>query len=104
MEIQVNDKNFEAEVLKAALPVLVDFYADWCGPCKMMAPTVAELAEEYAGVIKVAKCNTDESMQTAIAYGIASIPTLMIFKDGKIVYKTIGVTDMGTLKAAIAAV
>ena len=83
MEYKFTTENFEVEVLNADLPVLVDFYADWCGPCKMMAPIVERLAEEYEGKIKVGKCNTDENMPLAQKYRVASIPTFMIFKEGQ---------------------
>lgn len=83
MEYKFTTENFEAEVLNAELPVLVDFYADWCGPCKMMAPIVERLAEEYEGKLKVGKCNTDENMPLAQKYRVASIPTFMIFKEGQ---------------------
>lgn len=83
MEYKFTTENFETEVLNAELPVLVDFYADWCGPCKMMAPIVERLAEEYEGKLKVGKCNTDENMPLAQKYRVASIPTFMIFKEGQ---------------------
>lgn len=83
MEHKFTTANFEAEVLDSDIPVLVDFYADWCGPCKMMAPIVAKVAEEYDGRMKVGKCNTDENMPLAQKYRIASIPTFMIFKNGQ---------------------
>lgn len=83
MEYQFTESNFEAEVLQSELPVLVDFYADWCGPCKMMAPVVEKLAGEYEGKIKVGKCNVDENMQLAQTWRVASIPTFLIFKNGR---------------------
>ncbi len=83
MEHKFTTANFEAEVLDSDIPVLVDFYADWCGPCKMMAPIVAKAAEVYDGRMKVGKCNTDENMPLAQKYRIASIPTFMIFKNGQ---------------------
>ncbi len=83
MEHKFTTANFEAEVLGADIPVLVDFYADWCGPCKMMAPIVEKLAEEYDGRVKVGKCNTDENMPVAQKYRISSIPTFIVFKGGK---------------------
>ncbi len=88
--LEVTDATFEAEVLKADLPVLVDFWAAWCGPCKMIAPVVEELAKDYAGKLKVCKLNVDENNQTAAQYGIMSIPTLMLFKAGKPVERLIG--------------
>ncbi len=83
MEYKFTTDSFEAEVLQADVPVLVDFYADWCNPCKMMGPVVAKVAEEYEGRLKVGKCNIDENMQTAQQYRVSSIPTFMVFKNGK---------------------
>lgn len=83
MEYKFTTENFEVEVLNAELPVLVDFYADWCGPCKMMAPIVERLAEEYEGKLKVGKCNTDDNMPLAQKYRVASIPTFILFKGGQ---------------------
>ena len=88
--IEGTDATFEQEVLKADLPVLVDFWAPWCGPCRMIAPIVEEIANQYNGKLKVVKLNTDENQDTAIKYGIRSIPTLGIFKDGKVVEAVIG--------------
>ena len=88
-EITLTQENFEQEVLKSDKPVLVDFWATWCGPCKMLAPIVAEIAEERAD-IKVGKVNIDEQYDLAMKYHIASIPTLMLFKGGKVVKKTVG--------------
>ena len=78
------DANFEEEVLKSEIPVLVDFYADWCGPCKMMAPIIDELAKEYDGKWKIGKCNIDDAPETAAKYGITSIPSLKFFKNGEV--------------------
>ncbi|MFA4815195.1 MAG: thioredoxin [Candidatus Gracilibacteria bacterium] len=86
----VTDKNFAEEVLQSKVPVLVDFFAEWCGPCKMIAPLVEELAGEYEGKAKVVKVNVDESMGTAQTYGVMSIPTLIFFKDGKEVDRNVG--------------
>lgn len=91
MEKTFTTANFEVEVLKADKPVLVDFYADWCGPCKMMAPAVEELAEELADVAVVGKLNVDDNEEIAMRYGVMSIPTLIVFKNGEAVKKTIGV-------------
>jgi thioredoxin 1 len=82
MAFQFTDTNFQKEALESDIPVLVDFYADWCGPCKMMAPVVSELAEEYQGVIKIGKLNVDQEAETAEKYRVMSIPTMMIFKNG----------------------
>ncbi len=88
--IEGNDFNFEEVVLKSDVPVLVDFWAPWCGPCKMVAPIVDELAEQYLGKLKVVKLNTDESQSVAVKYGIRSIPTLGIFNNGEVVDGIIG--------------
>lgn len=90
-EITITAENFEAEVLKSDIPVLVDFWAVWCGPCKMIGPVISEIAEEYAGKIKVGKLNVDEQMALAMQYQVASIPTMILFKDGQEVKRTIGV-------------
>ena len=102
MELHLTSSSFEQEVYQAEVPVLVDFYADWCGPCKAMAPVVEELAKEYEGKAKVGKINTDENQDIAIEYSVMSIPTFIVFKDGKAVKKMIGMQDNRTLIAAIA--
>ena len=90
MEYTFTVANFEEEVLNSPLPVLVDFYADWCNPCKMMAPTVAKLAEAYEGKVKVGKINVDENMTIAQKYRVASIPNFVIFRDGQPVVNFVG--------------
>jgi len=90
MEITLTDENFEEEVIESDKPVLVDFWATWCGPCMMLAPIVTEIAEEYADELKVGKVNVDEQPVTSLEYKVASIPTLMLFKGGKVVKKTVG--------------
>ena len=93
----VTDASFPNEVLESSVPVLVDFWAPWCGPCRMVAPVVDEIAEQYEGQIKVVKLNTDENPQVASQYGIRSIPTLMIFKDGQRVDMVVGAVPKTTL-------
>jgi thioredoxin 1 len=88
--IELNDGNFESEVLKSDKPVLVDFWATWCGPCRMVGPVVEEIAKDYEGKLKVGKLNVDESSQTAVQYGIMSIPSLLFFKGGKVIDQIIG--------------
>ena len=90
MEITITSQNFEQEVLKSDLPVLVDFWATWCGPCMMLAPIIEEIAEEYQGKVKVGKVNVDEQGALAMQFGIQSIPTLLYFKGGKLVDTKIG--------------
>lgn len=93
----VTDSSFQGEVLESDVPVLVDFWAPWCGPCRMVAPVVEEIAEQYEGQIKVVKLNTDENPQVASQYGIRSIPTLMIFKGGQRVDMVVGAVPKTTL-------
>lgn len=88
--VTITDDNFEAEVINSDKPVLIDFWAVWCGPCKMIAPIVEELAAEYDGKVKVGKLDVDENQQTSIKFGVRSIPTLLIFKDGKVKDTIIG--------------
>ena len=88
--VEITDDNFESEVLKSGTPVLIDFWAVWCGPCKIIAPIVEELALEYDGKIKVGKLDVDSNQQTSIKYGVRSIPTLLLFKDGNVKETIIG--------------
>ncbi|MFQ6002889.1 MAG: thioredoxin [Candidatus Zixiibacteriota bacterium] len=88
--VELNDGNFESQVLKSDLPVLIDFWAPWCGPCRMVGPIVEEIAKDYEGKLKVGKLNVDESSQTASKYGIMSIPSLLFFKGGKVIDQIVG--------------
>ena len=88
--LKITAANFENEVLRSDKPVLLDFYADWCGPCKMLAPVLHEIAEENTGALKVGKVNVDEQMELAMRFQVSSIPMLVVFKDGKVVAKSVG--------------
>jgi thioredoxin 1 len=98
---EVTDNNFQAEVLESDIPVLVDFWAPWCGPCRAVAPVVEEIAGEKAGQLKVSKLNTDENQQTAIQYNVLSIPTLIVFKNGQEVKRVTGAYPKKRLEAEI---
>ena len=100
-EINLTNQNFEEEVLKSELPVLVDFFATWCGPCKMIAPVIAELAEKYEGKVKVGKVNVDEENELAMKYQISSIPTLVLFKEGKIINIKVGLSSKSEIENMI---
>jgi thioredoxin 1 len=100
-EITLTNANFESEVVKSDLPVLVDFWAVWCGPCKMVAPAVAKIAEKYEGKIKVGKVNVDEEPELAEKFNISSIPTLGVFKDGKLVNQRIGAVSLSVLESFV---
>jgi len=97
----VTDSSFEQEVLKAQGPVLVDFWAEWCGPCKMIGPVLEEIAGDYAGKLKIAKLNIDENPQTPPKYGIRGIPTLMLFKNGQVEATKVGAVSKSQLSAFI---
>ena len=100
----VTDDNFEQEVLKSSKPVLVDFWAPWCGPCRMVSPIVEELATEYEGKVEFVKVNTDDNPNTSVKYGIRSIPTLLVFKDGEAVGQIVGFRPKSDLKERLDAV
>ena len=101
MEIDINDSNFKQEVLEENLPVLVDFWAVWCGPCLRLAPVIEQIAKEYRGKLKVCKLNVDDAPRTAASYEVMSIPTLAIFKNGKVVDKVIGALPKAKLATMI---
>lgn len=99
--VEITDANFEKEVISSDTPVLVDFWAPWCGPCRMLAPTIEELAAEYKGKVKVGKADTDDNHDIAVKYGISAIPTIIIFNKGEIAKKLVGVASKKDLKAAL---
>ena len=100
-EINLTSKNFEEEVLKSEIPVLVDFFATWCGPCKMLAPVIEEFAEKYEGKVKIRKVNVDEENELAMKYEISSIPTLVLFKEGRVVNTKIGLCSKSEIESMI---
>ena len=100
-ELNITSLNFENEVLNSDKPVLLDFYANWCGPCKMLAPVLHEIAEENAGTLKVGKINVDEQMELAMRFQVSSIPTLVVFKDGKAVAKSVGYRPKAEIAAMV---
>ena len=98
MAVQINDSGFEAEVLKCDLPVLVDFWAPWCGPCRAIAPVIEELAQELDGKVKIVKMNVDENPATPSKYGIRAIPTLILYRNGDVVEQVTGAVSKANLK------
>ena len=98
---EFSDQNFEAEVLKSDVPVLVDFWAEWCMPCKMLTPTIEKLADAYVGKVKVGKIDTDSNRDVSIKYGISAIPTVILFKNGQVAQKFVGVRQERDFKEAI---
>jgi len=99
--VVVGDQDFDEQILKSDLPTLVDFWAAWCGPCRTVGPIVEELAEEYAGKVKVAKLNVEDNRETPTRYGVRGIPTLMLFKDGQMVDQIVGAVPKGRIKELI---
>ncbi len=99
--VHLSDANFKKEILESKLPCLVDFWAEWCGPCRRVAPIVEEVAKEFEGKCKVGKLNVDEGNKTASSYGIMSIPTLMFFKNGQVMEQVVGALGKAELKAKI---
>lgn len=99
--ISLNEKNFEEEVIKSEKPVLIDFWASWCGPCRMMSPVVDQIAEEMQDTVKVCKINIDEEENLAVKYNVMSIPTFIVFKNGKEAGRSVGVQDKEEIKAML---
>jgi len=104
LEVEVSGNNFKQEVLESSIPVLVDFWASWCMPCRMLAPTIEKLAEENQGKLKVCKLNTDENQNISAQYGIQGIPTLLFFKDGQEVDRIVGVTPKPIIQQKLDAI
>jgi thioredoxin 1 len=103
MELEVNDSNFEEIVIKSDKPVLVDFWAEWCGPCRMVGPIIEEISNEFSGKALVVKCDVDNSPAVAAKYGIRNIPTILFFKDGKIADKQVGAVPKGNFVTKLTA-
>ncbi|MFO8143160.1 MAG: thioredoxin [Dehalococcoidales bacterium] len=99
--LEISDQNFESEVIKSDLPVVIDLWAPWCGPCRMVGPVIEKLAEKYDGKVKFCKLNVDENQQTAVTYSVMSIPTLLFFKDGKVADTVIGAMPEQALKPRV---
>ncbi|CAN5578699.1 thioredoxin [soil metagenome] len=98
---ELTDSNFDAEVIKSTTPVMVDFWADWCGPCKMLAPTIDKIATEYVGKVKVGKVDTDSNREVSMKYGISAIPTVILFKNGQVAQKFVGLRGEKDFKEAL---
>ena len=99
--LEFTDDTFDSDVIQSDVPVLVDFWAEWCQPCHMIAPTIEELAGEYAGKVKIGKIDTDANREVSIKYGISAIPTIILFRDGEIVKKFVGITSKDQFQAAL---
>jgi thioredoxin 1 len=99
--VELTDATFEEKVLESSQPALVDFWAEWCGPCKMLAPTIDEIADEYAGKVTVGKVDTDSNRDISLRFGISAIPTVIVFKDGEVVKKFVGLQQKSELSAAL---
>lgn len=99
--LKISEENFEEEVMKSEKPVILDFYADWCGPCKMMSPVIDELAGDYDGKVKIGKVNTDENRAVAAKYNVMSIPTIILIKDGQVVDQVVGAVPKTVLEQKI---
>ncbi len=102
MAIEFTDENIKG-IIESGQPVVIDFWAEWCGPCRMVGPSIAELAEEYAGKVQIGKLNVDEQVETPTTYGIRNIPTILFFKDGQVVDKQVGAAPKATLEAKVKA-